>query len=134
MRRWVDLAYSGGVLLYLMGWQTILLFLGHCLAMYIVSFTRSFFICWIASLCLLMTLNIEFTYSLMVSLNIILNVTCTHVALFFDYCIILFKLNKIFLKNIPLETALHHILSKWLYSETKYGFLLLKKKNQDSCV
>lgn len=65
MRRWVDLAYSGGVLLYLMGWQTILLFLGHCLAMYIVSFTRSFFICWIASLCLLMTLNIEFTYSLM---------------------------------------------------------------------
>lgn len=56
----------------------------------------------------------------MVSLNIILNVICVYVVLFFDYCIILFKFNNI---------VLYYIFLKWLYFEIKYGFFLLKKKN-----
>lgn len=66
VRRWVDLAYSCGVLLYLMGWRIILLFLCHCFFMFIISFTQSLIIVWVTSLGLLMTLNIDYTYSLMV--------------------------------------------------------------------
>ncbi|XP_061167009.1 protein-cysteine N-palmitoyltransferase HHAT-like [Saccostrea echinata] len=64
-RRWVDLIYSCGVLLYLMGWRTIVLFTCHCLFMFLISFSRSFVIVWITSLSLLMTLNVDYTYSLM---------------------------------------------------------------------
>lgn len=45
----------------------------------------------------------------MVSLNIILNVICIYVVLFFDYCIILFKFNKIFFKNNFLVIVLYYI-------------------------
>lgn len=64
----------------------------------------------------------------MVSLIIILNVICIYVVLFFDYCIILFKFNKFFFKNIFLVIVLYYIFLKWLYFEIKYGFFLLKKK------
>lgn len=64
----------------------------------------------------------------MVSLIIILNVIYIYVVLFFDYCIILFKFNKIFFKNIFLVIVLYYIFLKWLYFEIKYGFFLLKKK------
>lgn len=49
----------------------------------------------------------------MVSLNIILNVICVYVVLFFDYCIILFKFNKIFFKNNFLVIVLYYIFLKW---------------------
>lgn len=65
----------------------------------------------------------------MVSLNIILNVICIYVVLFFDYCIILFKFNNFFFKNIFLVIVLYYIFLKLLYFEIKYGFFLLKKKN-----